>query len=71
MKTFETPISEIESIYAYFHDPAHSAEIQVASARTKYVWQHMSNYYPTEQLLQDEALGAWVGRNITESFGEV
>jgi len=25
MKTFETSINEIESIYAYFHDPAHSA----------------------------------------------
>jgi len=53
MKTFETPISQIESIYAYFHDPAHSAEIQMASDKTQYVWQHMSNYYPTEQVLRD------------------
>jgi len=53
MKTFETPINQIESIYAYFHDPAHSAEIQMASGKTQYVWQHMSNYYPTEQVLRD------------------
>ena len=53
MKTSETPIDQIESIYAYFHDTAHSAEIQMASARTKYVWQHMSNYYPTEQVLRN------------------
>jgi hypothetical protein len=53
MKTAATPISEIESIYAYFHDPTHSAEIQMASDKTQYVWQHMSNYYPTEQILRD------------------
>lgn len=53
MKTFEAPISQIESIYAYFNDPAHSAEIQMASDKTQYVWQHMSNYYPTEQILRD------------------
>jgi len=53
MKTYETPMSKIESIYEYFHDPAHSAEIQMASDKTQYVWQHMSNYYPTEQILRD------------------
>jgi len=53
MKPFKTPINEIECIYACFHDPAHSAEIQMASAKTKYVWQHMSNYYPTDQILRD------------------
>ena len=53
MKTFETSVKEIESIYAYFHDPAHSAEIQMASDKTQYVWQHMSNYYPTEQVLRN------------------
>jgi len=53
MKTFEKSISQIENIYAYFHDPAHSAEIQMASDKTLYVWQHMSNYYPTEQILRD------------------
>jgi len=53
MKAFETPMSQVESIYAYLHDPAHSAEIQMASEKTKYAWQHMSNYYPTEQILRD------------------
>jgi len=27
MKTFETPINEIESIYAYFQNPAHSLDV--------------------------------------------
>jgi len=27
MKTFETPIDRVESIYKYFHDPSHSVEI--------------------------------------------
>jgi len=44
LKTVETSLSQIESIYAYFHDLAHSAEIQMASDKTQYVWQHMSNY---------------------------
>ncbi len=53
MKTYETPMNQIESIFAYFHDPANSAEIQMASDKTRYAWQHMSNYYPTEQILRN------------------
>jgi len=53
MKTYETPIDQVENIFAYFHDPAHSAEIQLASDKTQYVWQHMSGYYPTEQILRN------------------
>ncbi len=53
METVETPLSEIERVYSFFHDPAHMPELQVASDKTLYVWQHMSGFQYTAQVLRD------------------
>jgi CubicO group peptidase (beta-lactamase class C family) len=53
MKIFETPMDQIEDVYAFFQDPSNMPLIQVASDKTHYVWQHFSNHFHTEQVLRD------------------
>ena len=53
MKTYETSFVQIESIKAYFDDPSHKPEIQIANDKTQYAWQNMSNCYYTAQVLRD------------------
>jgi len=50
---YETPIKQIEEIKTYFDDPANKPQIQVASDKTHYAWQYMSNYYYTTQVTRD------------------
>lgn len=56
MKTYQTPLNKIESIYSFLHDPANAPLIQVASDKTLYAWQHMSGFYYTQQILRDGAI---------------
>lgn len=53
MKTCETPTDQIENIFAFFNKPANLPLLQVASDKTMYVWQHMSGFQYTQQVLRD------------------
>ena len=48
-----TSQKEIEDIYTFFLNPANMPLVQVASDKTHYAWQHLSNYFRTEQILRD------------------
>ena len=56
MKIYKTPLSKIEEIYAYFRDPANMPLVTVASDKTHYAWQHMSNYFGSESVLREGAV---------------
>ena len=53
MKTYKTPTDQIESIFSFFNEPANLPLLQVASDKTSYVWQHMSGFQFTKQVLRD------------------
>ncbi len=46
-------LEDLQRIFAYFHDQAHGAEVLVPGERARYLWKHMSGFYPTDQVLRD------------------
>ena len=53
MKTHETALEQVGQIFAHFHEPFHRAEVFLPSEGTHYVWQHMSEFYHSAQVLRD------------------
>lgn len=50
MKTDAMPRDQIAEIFAYFRDPAHGPEILMLSEKSRYVWQHISAFFYTDQV---------------------
>jgi len=52
----DTRLGDIRSIFSYFHTPENVVQIQVASDKTRYVWQNLSGFQHTMQILRDGAI---------------
>lgn len=69
-------MSEVESIYAFFHDPMNMPLLLVASDKTQHAWQQISQYQYTQQVPRDgpihelpEKIDPSIGR-ITIEFSD-
>ncbi|SDG60824.1 serine hydrolase domain-containing protein [Alloyangia pacifica] len=45
--TADTPLGRVKEIQEYFADPANAVSFQFASPETHYIWQHVSQIFPT------------------------
>ncbi|MCA8880786.1 MAG: beta-lactamase family protein [Rhodobacteraceae bacterium] len=45
--------ARIETLFRFFDTPSNKASILSVSDETRYAWRHMSNFFPTEQVLRD------------------
>jgi len=74
----DTSLGDIRSIFSYFHTPENVVQIQVASDKTRYVWQNLSGFQHTMQILRDgpiselpEKIDLQIGKvEFTRSSGE-
>ena len=69
-------MSEVESMYAFFHDPMNMPLLLVASDKTQHAWQQISQYQYTQQVPRDgpihelpEKIDPSIGR-ITIEFSD-
>jgi CubicO group peptidase (beta-lactamase class C family) len=49
----DTPLGDIRNIFSFFHEPRNVVQLQVASDKTLYVWQNLSGFQYTMQILRD------------------
>jgi hypothetical protein len=54
--TAETPFDRVMEIQDFFKNPDNLVKIQFPGSETLYVWQHMSQFYPTNGWLQSSMM---------------
>lgn len=52
MSTADTPLDRVKEIQEYFADPANAVSFQFASPETHYIWQHVSQIFPTAHFMR-------------------
>ncbi|MGB6128647.1 MAG: serine hydrolase domain-containing protein [Psychrilyobacter sp.] len=65
-----TPLEEVREIHSYYSNPENVVMLQMANEKTMSVWQNMSSYFPTSQILRDGAISN-LPLNLDSSIGEL
>lgn len=65
-----TSLEEIRDIHSYYGNPDNVVMIQIANEKTLSVWQNISSYFPTSQILRDGTISNLL-LNLDSSIGEL
>lgn len=65
-----TSLEEIRDIHSYYGNPDNVVMIQIANEKTLSVWQNISSYFPTSQILRDGTISN-LPLNLDSSIGEL
>ena len=68
--TSETPLARVKEIQEFFGDPANAVKFQFASPETHYIWQHVSQIFPTARFVRS-GMPTVLETGIDETIGEI
>ena len=69
-KTADTPVERVYEIQTYFYQGENKVHIQIPGPETLYMWQNMSRFFNTAQVLRDGPIST-LDEEIDPAIGEV